>query len=266
MVTKCCGQTYCRKCIEKWLNGFTFLLIPGHNTFPNCRSLLNIAGLNPVKALAYIIAELPVKCRYRSDGCPEVIAFGRWSSHVKTCQYRLCKCGFRGSEDGHNCVQYLMAENDKLKKQLVKYCHVFDPLLTDFTGKFRRDLVSPSLSNYGRLLEYLELSYLKTNIINRMLPIIKINKNGDVFTISAGNNFGYIRSFKTAFQLGEEFVTFDETIGMINTIFTIEDNKLIQVSRCNGKVVNIVSELKDNVMTIKGSVGDVVFTDVYHKI
>ena len=35
IVTKCCGQTYCRKCIEKWLNGCIFLLIPGHNTCPN---------------------------------------------------------------------------------------------------------------------------------------------------------------------------------------------------------------------------------------
>ena len=267
VITKCCGQTYCRKCIEEWLNG--------RKTCPNCRCSLTIRVLVSVKALANIIAELPVKCRYLSDGCPEVIAFGRLSSHMKTCQYRLCKCGYRGPEEGHNCVEYLMAENAKLKKQLADYCQAVSPtfgtLPMNYVGRYISNTLLTTREDiaYSRFLEYLKLTDLEPNIINRMLPIIKISKNDDVFTIVAGLRTlnGHITSsFRTLFQLSEELVNIKPNMGTIRTVFTIEDNKLIQRSHYNGKVVNIVSELKDNVMTITGSVEDVVFTRFYHRI
>ena len=102
-----------------------------------------------------------------------------------------------------------------------------------------------------------------------MLPIIEISKNGDFFTIIGKNNRqenSLHVPFETTFRLGEEFVIFYKRMGNISTRFTIEDNKLIQVSQYTGKSFNIISELNDNMLTIEGSVGDVVFTRVYHKI
>ena len=102
MVTKCCGQTYCRKCVNEWLNG--------RNTCPNCRSHLTVKDVHRVRALSNMIDELSVRCPYHRDGCPLVVEFGQLASHAKRCQHRLCDCGFRGSSVGHNCIGHLLAE------------------------------------------------------------------------------------------------------------------------------------------------------------
>ena len=181
MITKC-GQSFCRKCIEKWLNG--------HKKCPNCIRHLSTRDLIPNKTVSYIIEQLEVRCCYHLDSCTETVEFGVLSSHVKTCQYQLCKCGFRGIGDGHNCMEYLMAdnknlrnENDKLVKKVNAYLEEFGPLPTDFTGKYKL----MSTDNYNGFLEYLEITDSEPNLINRLMPIIEIRSEDNVFTILAGN-------------------------------------------------------------------------------
>ena len=160
----------------------------------------------------------------------------------------------------------LRNENDKLVKKVNAYLEEFGPLPTDFTGKYKL----MSTDNYNGFLEYLEITDSEPNLINRLMPIIEIRSEDNVFTILAGNviqDWQELNRFKISFKLNEEFETFDEDIGCIETMFNIEDdNKLIQLSFYNEQWVNIESELVDNELTIKGSVEDVVFTRVYEKI
>ena len=114
MVTKCCQQTYCRQCIEEWLQR--------QNTCPNDRKSLIKQDLCPAPRLVVnLLNEMSVKCDYHLDGCQEVVPYSQLSTHLKSCEFNLCKtCGYRGRDEEHKCVDILLAKNNSLMDELKK--------------------------------------------------------------------------------------------------------------------------------------------------
>ncbi|CAG2100085.1 unnamed protein product, partial [Medioppia subpectinata] len=57
-----------------------------------------------------MIEKLRIKCDYEWNGCPEVCPLESLSTHLKTCQYRLClTCDLTvgPTSDDHNCIEGL---------------------------------------------------------------------------------------------------------------------------------------------------------------
>ena len=111
MVTQCCRQTYCKICITRWISKA--------KTCPNDRTPLTNDGLNPgPQVLVNLIMKMKVKCRFKSDGCPQVVKIKELAQHQNVCDYRpnqLCKdCGLiKVKVSTHNCIQSLVSEKRK---------------------------------------------------------------------------------------------------------------------------------------------------------
>lgn len=110
MVTKCCQQMFCAKCIEEWLKRC--------KTCPNCRNVMSSEETMVAPRLVMnLLNEMPVKCEYERNGCPVVVAFNQMLTHLKSCQYKVCQtCGFRGKLY-HKCYEILIDEKQRLSKQ-----------------------------------------------------------------------------------------------------------------------------------------------------
>ena len=122
---QCCRQSYCRQCIEEWLEG--------HNICPNDRKPLTIDGVSEVPRLVInLIDKMQIRCDYSNKGCPEVTTIGTKVDHCKICMYNQCKtCGCDRMDDDHNCIRYLMKKNleltemnDKLSKKQLEFAKV----------------------------------------------------------------------------------------------------------------------------------------------
>ena len=112
VVLRCCRQTYCRTCIEEWLNH--------HNTCPNDRQLLSLEDLlPPPRALINIVDNLRVYCPYRQYGCEEELTKSEFERHVKDCPFITCEtCETRNEfETEHNCLQVLKSRIDGLTQE-----------------------------------------------------------------------------------------------------------------------------------------------------
>ena len=114
MVTNCCQQTYCKTCIEEWLRR--------RKTCPNCRNDLLINELFTAPRLVVnLLNEMSVKCDNHVNGCQELVAFGQFSSHLKLCQFNVCKtCGFKGNDE-HNCLEFVKEKYFKVNEENEKY-------------------------------------------------------------------------------------------------------------------------------------------------
>lgn len=83
-LTECCGQHYCKTCIERWLS--TSL----SKTCPQCRFTPVTHILD--KSLERRIQELDVSCGNTSHGCKWIDSLCNLEHHLKSCPYALVKC------------------------------------------------------------------------------------------------------------------------------------------------------------------------------
>lgn len=254
VVARCCGQTYCKACIDEWLRW--------NSSCPTDRRPLSAHNLTPAsKNFVNLIKALPVRCANHSHGCQQVLPLEQMEWHLKSCPHFWCECGFKGIKDGHKCLDYVKKRNDYLTQRLVRYEKAFGPLPTDFVGQYQQILNH----NYEQFLSQLNIKSSALNVINRFLTSIDISRNGSLFTISATSP-SKSSVFRFSFELGKVFVKYDPLVGEINTRITADGNRLIQISRLEGKRVTIFSEYDENGLKIVGSVGSVSFNRLYTKI
>ena len=84
-VTECCGQHYCKACLENW-----FSQNRGRKTCPQCRA----TNFNHMiyKPLQRQINELEVYCTNRSNGCQATMQLSNLDNHLNICQYCILAC------------------------------------------------------------------------------------------------------------------------------------------------------------------------------
>ena len=111
----CCRQTYCRVCINRWLDS--------NNSCPNDGKPFTENDLiKPSKAFINLLNDLLIVCDYSSDGCSQEVKLSEKSAHLAVCRFnpnRLCiDCELPiDSNETHNCVKGLKIKNIKLYEE-----------------------------------------------------------------------------------------------------------------------------------------------------
>ena len=120
--SRCCLQSYCRDCINHWLER--------HKTCPNDRKSLSKSQLTvPPRALTNLLNKLVVKCNFHRDGCEETIKLDQLDKHLSVCKFNaevVCRDCDQSGGPQHNCfdnfktrIQGLVNENEKLKQKVL---------------------------------------------------------------------------------------------------------------------------------------------------
>ena len=112
VVTQCCRQSYCKVCINQWLEN--------HNTCPNDRENLTVGQLLPASRMVInLLSKLKIKCENYGTDCQTVLTIEEMVNHMKTCNTcDSCKTSKKLLSDKQNEIQSLKSENGKLKKAL----------------------------------------------------------------------------------------------------------------------------------------------------
>ncbi|XP_038665095.1 fatty acid-binding protein, liver-like [Scyliorhinus canicula] len=116
--------------------------------------------------------------------------------------------------------------------------------------------------NFNEYMKELMVSLIQRNVAVALHPDTVISKDGDTIIIETKSS---IKNTKIQFKLGEEF---DETTAdnrKTKTTVKLEDGKLVQTQRWDGKETTLVRELKDGDLILTCSLGDVVCTRTYRK-
>ena len=81
VVTQCCRQLFCYKCITDWLRK--------DNTCPKDRKPLDLKSLTPApKLVTQFLDKLKVTCDYREEGCPLSLSLDKLNAHTRVCEFR----------------------------------------------------------------------------------------------------------------------------------------------------------------------------------
>ena len=102
VLTECCGQHFCKACIENWI------ITNEESICPHCRA----ENFNKIVSQPKIrkIKELEVYCTNDKNGCKAVINYRDFQKHVIKCPFRVVKCT-------NNC-----GIGGLLRKDLIKHC------------------------------------------------------------------------------------------------------------------------------------------------
>ena len=84
VLTECCGQHYCKACIEKWI------IRKNESICPHCRA----KNFNKIVSQPIIreIKKLGVYCTNRKKGCKAVIKHEDFQKHVDECSFGVVEC------------------------------------------------------------------------------------------------------------------------------------------------------------------------------
>ena len=112
--TQCCGQIFCRDCIEKWLRE--------NKSCPSDRKKLDIKDMkSPSRVVTNLLNNMKVKCDFHAKGCTITPTMEQLQQHLISCDKnpnRLCEfCGVN-KEASHNCVEAIKREMQLLKDAL----------------------------------------------------------------------------------------------------------------------------------------------------
>lgn len=88
LVTKC-GHTYCKECLEQWLNA---LCGADGKICPECRREVKLSSTALVLALRGVIDGLSVECENSANGCTAILRLGDLENHLKECGYAFVEC------------------------------------------------------------------------------------------------------------------------------------------------------------------------------
>ncbi|XP_020369937.2 fatty acid-binding protein, liver [Rhincodon typus] len=114
--------------------------------------------------------------------------------------------------------------------------------------------------NFDEYMKNLDVSLVQRKIAATVKPKTIISVDGDVITIKTESAF---KSTNIQFKLAEEF---DETTAdnrTTKTTVTLENGKLVQTQRWDGKETTLVRELQDGKLILTCTMGDVVCTREY---
>ncbi|XP_078072186.1 fatty acid-binding protein, liver-like [Mustelus asterias] len=116
--------------------------------------------------------------------------------------------------------------------------------------------------HFDEYMKHLEVTMLQRNVAKGLKPNTIISKEGDTIILETSSTF---KNTKIQFKLGEEF---DETTAdnrKTKTTVILENGKLVQTQRWDGKETTLVRELKDGDLILTCTMGDVVCTRTYRK-
>ncbi|XP_078396774.1 fatty acid-binding protein, liver-like [Cetorhinus maximus] len=117
--------------------------------------------------------------------------------------------------------------------------------------------------NFDEYMKHLEVGLVQRNMAKTIKPNTIISMDGDTIILETKSSF---KSTKIQFKLGEEF---DETTAddrKTKTTVTLDNGKLVQIQRWDGKETTLIRELKDGDLILTCSMGDVVCTRTYRKV
>ncbi|OQR70003.1 fatty acid-binding protein [Tropilaelaps mercedesae] len=120
-----------------------------------------------------------------------------------------------------------------------------------------------SSENFDELLKELNVNIMLRKLATSAKPNVEISKNGDEWTLRTVST---MKTTEIKFKIGEEFeeVKADGTKG--KSTFTIEGNKLKQVSDNKGKPYYTTRELVDGKLKVTVKAGNVVCYRTYSKV
>ncbi|CAG2104729.1 unnamed protein product [Medioppia subpectinata] len=129
-----CGHTFCHECLNQWLSRPQTT-----KECPECRQPLAsrkrsrsqtigdnslVIGGNVLveknRRINEMIGKLKIRCDYEWNGCPEVCPLESLSTHLKTCQHKLCQtCGLSVNpiSDDHNCIEDMKRDRNEWQKK-----------------------------------------------------------------------------------------------------------------------------------------------------
>ena len=122
MTTPCCGNTYCKQCIDDCLKRSEKI-----DSCPSCRSGLSFGNLLKVpRFVTNILNKLEVHCDYNIYGCTEALQLGQLSQHLIQCSFGpkspffKCNQTIRKLSESINKLEIFLPQEDsnQLKNQL----------------------------------------------------------------------------------------------------------------------------------------------------
>lgn len=84
VLTECCGQHFCKDCLEKWIARKKATICP-HCRAENFNKIVS-------KPLDRKIKELQVYCRNKKNGCKNIQLYGTFHEHLISCPFGVVKC------------------------------------------------------------------------------------------------------------------------------------------------------------------------------
>ncbi|XP_067887784.1 fatty acid-binding protein, liver-like [Heterodontus francisci] len=116
--------------------------------------------------------------------------------------------------------------------------------------------------NFEEYMKILGVSMMLRKVAVSAKPKTVISVNGDTITLETKS---IVKNTKIQFKLGEEF---DETTAddrITKTTVTLDDGKLVQTQRWDGRETTLVRELQDDKLILTCSIGNVVCTRIYRR-
>ncbi|XP_041045530.1 fatty acid-binding protein, liver-like [Carcharodon carcharias] len=117
--------------------------------------------------------------------------------------------------------------------------------------------------NFDEYMKHLEVGLVQRNMAKTLKPNTIISTDGDTIILETKSSF---KSTKIQFKLGEEFDENTADDRKTKTTVTLDNGKLIQIQRWDGKETTLVRELKDGDLILTCTMGDVVCTRTYRKV
>uniref|UniRef100_H3AJ31 Fatty acid binding protein 4b n=2 Tax=Latimeria chalumnae TaxID=7897 RepID=H3AJ31_LATCH len=131
-------------------------------------------------------------------------------------------------------------------------------MVDQFVGTWKLE----TSDNFDDYMKALGVGFATRTLGSVTKPSVVVSVDGDRITIKTEST---VKTTSVTFKLGEEF---DETTAddrKTKTVFNLENGKLIQVQKWDGKETIIGRELKDGKMITVCTMGDVVCTRTYMK-
>ena len=87
VLTECCGQHFCKACLEKWLARKMVEVCP----YCRARKFNRIVSHPMIRK----INELKVYCSNRENGCDKIIKYSLLHKHANECLHGVVECKYR---------------------------------------------------------------------------------------------------------------------------------------------------------------------------
>ncbi|CAF0891482.1 unnamed protein product [Didymodactylos carnosus] len=198
---KSCENSYCSPCMEEWIS-------KNQDTCPlGCR--YEQRKCPPL--LMNILSKLAIECRYKTNGCSEVVAYEALEKHQNECIYQL--------------VQWLGCEQKKLEKDLDQHQHQQDHVESQ-CAESEKTYVQEDISTHNGIKclqsqsnstkeEMEQKTYIQQNISEQGLKVVEemlktnfeqltkvISENDRKYRTTMGNLEQRIQQLESQAQIG----------------------------------------------------------------
>ena len=119
-----CGHSFCKTCLETWLESSET------DTCPTCRNTTLIFDLIPVLALRGLVGNLYTSCDHSENGCRLVVTLDQLPSHLEQCEFALTKCIGCGDQvkKGDLCEHHANCKRMRKRPKTEKHSQIVEEL------------------------------------------------------------------------------------------------------------------------------------------